>query len=160
MIPSSDFIGYNNIFCFILKIMYIFKYLKLILLIFLLTACNNEASSYTNISNAELKKLMADGAVLVDVRTAQEWKQTGIIAGSKTVSLFFANGKMNSDFVPELQKIVKPNDAVILICRTGGRSGVASELLFNKLGYKNVYNVQNGIMKWIRQGNPVVAVNL
>lgn len=139
--------------------MYIFKYLKLILLILVLNACNNEASSYTNISNAELKNLMANGAVLVDVRTAQEWKQTGIIADSKTVSLFFANGKMNSDFVPEIEKIVKPNDAVILMCSTGGRSGVASELLFNKLGYKNVYNLQNGILGWIKEGNPVIAVN-
>lgn len=140
--------------------MYIFKYFKLILLILVVTACNNDSSSYTNVSNADLKKLMANGAVLVDIRTAQEWKQTGVIAGSQNLSLFLDNGKMNQNFLPELQKLVKPDDHLIVMCRSGGRSGVASELLVSKWGYKNIYNVQHGITGWIKEGNPVVEVNL
>jgi rhodanese-related sulfurtransferase len=140
--------------------MKILQYLKFTLLVLALTACNNETSSYTNVSNADLKKLMANGAVLIDVRTASEWKQTGVIAGSKNISLVLNNNRMNPDFVPQLQKLVKTDDHVILICRSGGRSRAASELLISKLGYKNVYNVQSGMMGWIKQGNPVVAMNL
>ncbi len=140
--------------------MNIFKSLQLILIILILTACNNQASSYTNIDYADLKKLMANGAVLVDIRNAQEWKHTGVIAGSQTLSLFLANGKMNPDFVPQLQQLVKVDDHVIVMCHSGGRSSVASDLLTNKLGYKNVYNVQNGIMGWIKAGNPVTFTGI
>ncbi|WP_069470143.1 rhodanese-like domain-containing protein [Candidatus Marithrix sp. Canyon 246] len=140
--------------------MNIFKSLQLILIILILSACNNQTSSYTNIDYADLKKLMANGAVLVDVRTAQEWKHTGVIAGSKTLSFFLANGKINPDFVPQLQQLVKVDDHLIVMCRSGGRSGVASDFITSKLGYKNVYNVQNGIMGWIKQGYPVSSMGI
>lgn len=135
--------------------MNIFKSLQLIFLILILTACNDKTSAYTNVSNADLKQLMANGAVLVDIRTAPEWKHTGVVAGSKTLSFFLANGKMNPDFVPQLQQLVKVDDNLIVMCSSGGRSRVASDFLTSKLGYKNVYNVKNGIMGWIKQGNPV-----
>ncbi len=137
--------------------MKIFKYLQLILLIPILTACNNQASSYTNIDYADLKQLMANGAVLVDIRTAQEWKHTGVIAGSNNISFFLANGKMNPDFVPQLQQLVTVDDNLIVMCYSGGRSRVASDFITSKLGYKNVYNVQNGIMGWIKKGYPLTS---
>jgi rhodanese-related sulfurtransferase len=140
--------------------MNIFKSLQLILIILILTACNNQTSSYTNIDYADLKKLMANGAVLVDIRTAQEWKHTGVIAGSNNLSFFLANGKMNPDFVPQLQLLVKVDDHLIVMCRSGRRSGVASDFLTSKLGYKNVYNVKNGIMGWIKAGYPVTFTGI
>jgi len=135
--------------------MNILKSLQLILIILILSACNDKTSSYTNVSNADLKQLMANGAVLVDVRSAPEWKHTGVIAGSKTLSFFLANGKINPDFVPQLQQLVKVDDHLIVMCHSGGRSGAASDFITSKLGYKNVYNVQNGIMGWIKAGYPV-----
>ncbi|MBU1690389.1 MAG: sulfurtransferase, partial [Gammaproteobacteria bacterium] len=42
-----------------------------------------------------------------------------------------------------------------LICRSGNRTdAVARELV--KMGYTQVYNVRNGINRWLSDGHPVV----
>jgi len=115
-----------------------------------------EQPPYTNIDNAELKKLIAQGIPVYDIRHPDEWKETGVIKGSHKLMLFDAKGRQNPEFMPTFMKQVKKNDPVILICRTGSRSSMAARFLGAKLGYKKIYNVKNGITHWIKQGNPVV----
>lgn len=110
---------------------------------------------YTNIDNEALKKLLADGVPLYDIRTADEWKQTGVIAESKKLTLFEANGRQNPQFMKSFTTEVKKDDPVIVICRTGNRTSLLAEHLGGKLGYSKVYNVKDGITKWIAAGNPV-----
>ena len=110
---------------------------------------------YKNIDNAELKKLLKDGVKIYDIRRADEWKQTGVIAGSRKLTLFDARGGQNKDFMPTFLQEVKKDEPVIIICRTGNRSSIASKFFAEKLGYKNVYNVKHGITNWIKDGNPV-----
>ena len=50
----------------------------------------------------------------------------------------------------------KKNDPVILICRTGRRTGIISKFLSEKLGYRLIYDVTDGITDWIKKGNTVV----
>ena len=54
----------------------------------------------------------------------------------------------NPDFIPEVRrrltaKGLGPNDAVVLICRSGDRSASAANLL-TEAGFKNVYSVVDG----------------
>jgi rhodanese-related sulfurtransferase len=54
----------------------------------------------------------------------------------------------NPDFIPEVRrrltaKGLGPNDAVVLICRSGDRSAAAANLL-TEAGFKNVYSVVDG----------------
>lgn len=54
----------------------------------------------------------------------------------------------NSDFLPEVRrrlaaKHLGPNDAIVLICRSGDRSAAAANLLA-EAGFKNVYSVVDG----------------
>ena len=109
---------------------------------------------YANIDNAELKKLLAEGVKIYDIRRAEEWKQTGVIKGSRLLTLFDAKG-VNRDFMPTFAKEVKPDEKVIFICRTGNRTQKAADYIANQLGYGKVYNVKDGITRWIREGNPV-----
>jgi rhodanese-related sulfurtransferase len=51
---------------------------------------------------------------------------------------------------------VGKNDPVILICRTGNRTDTLSRALIEQLGYTKVYNVKEGIVRWISDGLPVV----
>jgi rhodanese-related sulfurtransferase len=46
-------------------------------------------------------------------------------------------------------------DKVIMICRSGNRSGVATRTLQAE-GVKNVYNLQGGMRAWNKAGFPVV----
>ena len=48
------------------------------------------------------------------------------------------------DFVARVQKVAKPDDTLMVMCRSGGRGAMAVNLLA-KAGYKNVYNVIDGM---------------
>ena len=39
-----------------------------------------------NIDNAELARLAASGVAVIDIRTAAEWKESGVIAGSRLIT--------------------------------------------------------------------------
>ncbi len=114
------------------------------------------APAYTDINNNELKNLIARGVPIIDIRRPEEWEQTGIIEGSKMITAFNGRGQLEKNFIPELSKVAGPEDEVIVICRTGNRTGVISRGLSDQVGYKKIYNVQRGITDWIKQGNPVV----
>lgn len=114
-----------------------------------------QAGGYSNISNAKLEELVNQGVLLVDIRRAEEWQQTGILKGSKTITFFDKTGRLDPNFLPKFTAIAKPDQPVILICRTGNRTKFASEAIVKQLGYKNVMNVTQGIMGWIAEKRPV-----
>lgn len=111
---------------------------------------------YSNIDNGELKALLARGVPIVDIRRADEWKTTGIIESSHTITAFNGQGRFQPMFMDELKKIVSPTDEVILICRTGSRTARLSQAMADQVGFKNIYNVTDGITRWIEDGNTVV----
>lgn len=110
------------------------------------------------ISNEELNKLMDQNVPVIDIRRDDEWKSTGVVEGSHKLTFFDARGKYDMDkWLAELDKIAKKDQPFILICRTGNRTGQVSNFLDKKLGYQKVYNVKDGIKKWIKDGNSVVT---
>ena len=48
------------------------------------------------------------------------------------------------DFVARVQRVAKPDDTLMVMCRSGGRGAMAVNLLA-KAGYKNVYNITDGM---------------
>jgi rhodanese-related sulfurtransferase len=115
---------------------------------------------YQNIDNSELKSLLIEGVTLVDIRTEKEWKETGVIEGSKLLSFKMSNGQINPKFVEDMARIAGPKDKVILVCRSGNRSSAASALLSTRFGYEGIYNVRSGITYWMHEKNPTTKVNL
>jgi rhodanese-related sulfurtransferase len=111
----------------------------------------------TDIDNKTLQTLLEEKVAIVDIRTPEEWKETGVIEGSHLLTFFDKNGRYNVEkWVKDLEQIVQKDQAVILICRTGNRTLPVSDLLDKKVGYKTVYNVKNGIMRWIKATKPIV----
>ena len=129
---------------------------SLLLLIALLplTACSEPP--YTNIDNQQLKTLQAQGVPVYDIRRTEEWAQTGVVEGSKRLTFVDDKGRVNPEFVEKFTSAVNKNDPVILICRTGNRTDTLSRALVEQLGYTKIYNVKNGISRWISEGLPVV----
>ncbi len=115
-----------------------------------------QSGGYSNIDNAKLKELIAQGVTVIDIRRQEEWQQTGIVKGSKMITFFDHTGQINPNFVPEFTAITKPDQPVALICRTGNRTQAASQAVAQQLGYKNVMNVTHGITSWIAEKRPVV----
>ena len=126
----------------------------LVLLAFSLGACAEPP--YTNVDNGKLKELIAQGVPLYDVRRTEEWRQTGVVEGSRKLTFVDAGGQVNPEFLQRFTAEVGKNEPVILICRTGNRTDALARHLVEKLGYTQVYNVQNGITRWVSDGNPVV----
>jgi rhodanese-related sulfurtransferase len=111
---------------------------------------------YSNVDNAQLQALLAQGVPIYDVRRADEWRQTGIVEGSRMLTWVDKNVHPNPEFMPRFTARVDKNAPVILICRTGNRTDKLARELMEKHGYTQVYNVRNGITGWIGEGNPVV----
>lgn len=124
------------------------------LFVFTLSACAEPP--YTNVDSAQLKTLMAEGVPLYDIRRAEEWRDTGVVEGSRKLTYVNGNGQLNPEFLSRFTAEVDKNAPVILICRSGNRSDTLARYLVEKLGYTQVYNVRHGIGKWLSEGNPVV----
>ena len=129
---------------------------KIILIINLLVA-SFAFSDVIEIGNIELKSLLQKKIPLIDIRRKDEWKSTGIVENSILMTFFDKNGKANTnEWLKELNKIANKNDPVILICRTGRRTGIISKFLSEKVGYRLIYDVTDGITDWIKKGNTIV----
>lgn len=124
------------------------------LLAFTLAACAKPP--YANVDNAELKTLIAQGVPVYDVRRPDEWRATGLVAGSHTLTYVDKGGRPNPEFLPRFTAEVGKNDPVILICRTGNRTDKLARELMEKHGYTKIYNVRDGITGWIGGSNAVV----
>ncbi|MCZ4306738.1 rhodanese-like domain-containing protein [Zoogloeaceae bacterium G21618-S1] len=110
-----------------------------------------------NIDDATLERLRAEGVPVVDIRTASEWQQTGIVPGSHLLTFFDNRGEAEPEaWLARLQAIAKPGQPVVLICRSGNRSTVVSRFLTENAGYAKVYNVESGIRGWVKAEHPVV----
>lgn len=99
------------------------------------------------ITPKELQALQATSTdfLLIDVREESEKAVADI--GGQLIPL----GKLTSNLpnVPKDQKIV-------VYCKSGGRSGRATEYLEQVAGFTNVHNLKGGILAWSDQVDPTV----
>lgn len=79
---------------------------------------------------------------LVDVRTPDEY-MSGAIEGAKNINYF------SPDFLAGINKLDKEKP-VVLYCRSGRRSAKAAENMI-QAGFKEVYNVKGGYLKYTKQ---------
>jgi rhodanese-related sulfurtransferase len=122
-------------------------------------ACAAAAPAYAeviDVDNAELARLAAAGVPVIDIRTAGEWQETGVVAGSKLITLFDEQGRADPDWLAKVKGVAGPDKPVIVICRSGNRTKAASQLLSGQAGYNTVYNAKAGIRAWAGEGRPLV----
>jgi rhodanese-related sulfurtransferase len=97
---------------------------------------------------------VAAGAVLVDVREADECERSGRIAGS----LLVPRGMLEFRADPEgnyHDARLRPHRRIICYCASGGRSALAAAALLD-LGYHSVAHLDGGLAAWQEAGKPVV----
>lgn len=114
------------------------------------------AEELIDLSAKQLIALQKDkDALVIDIRTEQEWANTGTIPNSHKLQFFSSRGKYNAEkWLADLNKLkTSPDQPVILVCRSGARSGKVGNMLAKQLGMSNIYHLSNGMMSWIRAGN-------
>ncbi len=113
-----------------------------------------ETAPYTEADTAAVAVLMNKGVKVIDIRRPEEWRETGVIPGSKLLTAFDAGGRFNSGFPSEFESFVDKDEEIIIICRSGNRSSALSRVLAERAGYSRIYNASGGILSWIDQGKP------
>jgi rhodanese-related sulfurtransferase len=129
------------------------RFFAIVLFVLALGGCAEPP--YTNVDNGQLKELLAQGVPLYDIRRPDEWRQTGVVEGSRKLTFVDEAGQMSPAFLPRFAAEVDKNAPVVLICRTGNRTDALARYLMEKQGYTKVYTVRHGITRWMGEDNPV-----
>lgn len=95
-------------------------------------------------------------AVLVDIRSREEWQETGLAEPALPISMH------EGGFVQKLLQAMGGNPAhpVAIICATGGRTRYLQNVLASN-GFSNIIDVSEGMMGspagpgWLKRGLPV-----
>lgn len=125
------------------------------------------AAGIVNASAADIPTMAAPAAhakatagelLLVDVRTPDEWKSTGVPKSAHAITMH----QKPEDFLAQLRAATggNPNKTVAIICRTGNRTSALAEPL-TRAGFPNVVNVIEGVVGgprgtgWMKRGLPM-----
>jgi rhodanese-related sulfurtransferase len=96
-----------------------------------------------------------DGVRMLDVRTPEEYVFVGHPPMAWNIPFAFQSyqwepGKktlhweLNADFVPAVKAWAKPDDTILLTCRSGARAAMAINMLA-AAGFTNIYNIVDGM---------------
>lgn len=132
--------------------------LLLLVVLYGTSATGAEYSATTDMRAQDVHLAMQNEAlVLIDVRTPDEWHNTGIAQGAVPISM------LDVDFLNKLAQLIdeNPDKPVAFICASGRRSGIVQAELARR-GYENMFSVYGGTTGssnapgWIREGLPVM----
>ena len=129
------------------------RILAVLALALLLAGCAEPP--YVNLDNNGLQALRDQGVPVVDIRRPEEWRETGVVDGSRLLTFVDANGRLKPGFLETFTSSFGKDDPVVLICRTGNRTDVLARHLVEQMGYTQVYNVRDGITRWLGERRPV-----
>jgi len=89
-----------------------------------------------------------DGAYLLDVREPDEW-EAGHAPGAHHLPMME---------IPARLAEVPADAEVVVVCRSGGRSGQVTSYLMGN-GWDNVRNLDGGMQSWAAAGREIVSEN-
>lgn len=124
-----------------------------------------ESAPGTDITGPEALERARTGEVtIVDVRSPQEWRQTGLPAGAKAVTIHDPEGL--AGFVAALKQSVGGDldRPVALICARGNRSTLAQNAL-QAAGFTRILNIKEGMLGsasgpgWLARDLPLESCN-
>ncbi len=117
------------------------KFFTFLLVMVALISCESNNAQTKTIPTLEYQQLLTEtkNNQIIDVRTEIEYMEEHL---HNAININF-NG---NDFEANIKKLDKTKPTFIY-CLSGGRSGSAMEI-FAKNGFKQVYNMQGGILQW------------
>jgi len=70
---------------------------------------------YLQIKSAGVPDLLQQGAAIIDVRRPEEWQVTGIVAGSKLLTFFDAQGQSQPEKWLQQLNLLVPSDCPLVL---------------------------------------------
>jgi len=135
------------------------KKLLLLASILILPLASGHSRAEPDLTAPEAYAAAGEGRLrLIDIRTPQEWRQTGVAPGAGRVDFYRGPDVLLGSV---LQMVGGDRNAPIaLICRTGNRTTTAQKFL-QAQGFTRVYNVREGMAGsaagpgWLKRSLPV-----
>ncbi len=117
--------------------------------VLLLAGCSSNKGAITNTNVKDFSAIAQQtNVVILDVRTPGEFSQ-GHIEGAMNIDV------EASTFDSEIAKLDKSKTYAVY-CHSGRRSGIATQSMA-KMGFKHLYNLENGLSDWMSQGMMTVT---
>lgn len=113
-----------------------------------LTACGTAGAVHKVNAKAFSDALVNEHAVLIDVRTPDEFAQ-GHIQGAMNINV------EGSDFDSQIANLDKTKTYAVY-CHSGRRSGIATKAM-ETAGFVHMYDLEGGISAWQSAGGEVVT---
>lgn len=118
---------------------------KILVLILLSFGFGVTAQTTKNVDAETFKKLIDEKkSILIDLRTNDEINSKGMIKGAKQIDF------LAKDAEAVIGKLDKKK-TYLIYCAGGGRSGDCAELM-QKMGFKEIVNLEKGFDDWKRKG--------
>ena len=89
-----------------------------------------------DITAEEFRIKIMQGAVIIDVRSRQEYRE-GHLEGAINIPEFEARNRIPKE-------LLNKNQLILIYCQYGGRSRNVCRMM-RKMGYNNVYNLYGGL---------------
>jgi thioredoxin 1 len=123
--------------------------ITLVLSTVLLNSCTTEHKYKTNLSVSDFAERIEEdsSAILLDVRTPDEFSK-GHLHNARNIDW------NDTDFEQQIKTLDK-SQPVFVYCLSGGRSSAAADNMRSN-GFKHVYELEGGIMKWRAANLPEV----
>lgn len=126
--------------------------IPLIFILTILFSCNLSDKIINEITIADFKSLNSvEDIQLIDVRTIEEYN-SGYIGGALNIDFY------KSSFIDSINVLDKSKTTVVY-CKSGNRSS-KSALMMKSLGFKNVYNLKEGMNGWLSNRNEIILDSL
>ena len=131
------------------------KLLLSIVTLILLTACGQQPYGTLNVETVE--DMRSKGVPIIDIRRPDQWKETGVIEGSHLITIFDAQNRFKASTFDDIANAIGGKDnPVILMGQTGRRSGAASTIMMEQMGFTEVYHAASGMSGWAVQKRPLI----
>jgi len=99
-----------------------------------------------------VSEMTAENNLLVDIRTPQEWTDTGVIEGAELIEFDFNNP---NTFLPKIADDLADGRELVLICNSGNRSQVVADFLSRQIPNR-IVSIKGGIRKVMASGYQTV----
>lgn len=122
---------------------------KIILMFFYIILAVRVSFGFENLDAKSFYQMLQKekDVLLLDVRTPAEYKEDGHIPNSILIPV-----QVLPQYIKDIEKF--KDKKILVYCRSGNRSAVASRFL-EQNGFKQVYNLKDGIIGWKKAGLPV-----
>ncbi len=100
-------------------------------------------------------KILHSDIPIVDIRTPNEWRNTGLLKGSIPIMFFDEKGGYNlEEFLKKLTARINTKKQFALICNSGSRTRMIANYLSENYGY-DIIDLRGGISYAIGQKFPI-----